>query len=118
MYLQHVHVFLLAAAILLAALLIHRTMQGSPTSVPLPAFDARRTYQSIEERKLPCGRVLRRTVEARDGAWAKTVTLLSPDGRVLKTKTRSIEPETCSLIANGKFVPQLWADCRVDLEED
>jgi hypothetical protein len=113
--LQHVHVLLLAAAILLAALLIHRTMQGSPTPASL---DPRRTYQSLEERKLPCGNVLRKTVEARDGAWAKTVTLLSPEGRVLKTKTRSIEPETCSLIANGKFVPRLWADCRVDLEEE
>lgn len=110
--LQQVHVLLLAAAVLLAALLIHRTMQGSPTSVSA-SLDPRRTYQSLEERRLPCGRVLRKTVEARDGAWAKTVTLLSPEGRVLKTKTRSIEPETCSLIANGKFVPRLWADCTV-----
>ena len=114
MYIQHIHVFLLAAAILLAALLIHRTMQGSPTSV----LDPRRTYQSMEERHLPCGRILRKTVEARDGAWAKTVTLLSPEGRVLKTKTRSIEPETCTLIANGKFVPRLWADCTLDLDEE
>ncbi len=68
-------------------------------------------YISITERRLPCGNVLRRTVEERDGAWAKTVTLLDPEGLILKTRTRSVEPESCAAITAGRFVPNLWADC-------
>lgn len=110
---RNTHILLMALVVLLTALLIHRYMQETPVR-PQP-LDPRRTYQSLEERRLPCGRVLRKTVEARDGAWAKTVTLLSPEGRVLATKTRSIEPETCTRIQNGKFVPGLWADCMVSI---
>ena len=73
-------------------------------------------YRSIQERRLPCGRILRRTVEARDGAWAKTVTLMTPEGRILKSNTRTIEPETCALIQKGRFVPNLWSDCSVSLD--
>jgi hypothetical protein len=72
------------------------------------------TYISITERRLPCGNTLRHIVEERDGAWVKTVTLLDPEGRVLKTRTRSVEPEACAEIAAGRFVPNLWADCSVD----
>lgn len=74
------------------------------------------TYMSIQERRLPCGRILRRTVESRDGAWSKTVTLMSPEGRILKSTSRTIEPETCNIIKQGRFVPGLWADCTVSLD--
>jgi hypothetical protein len=74
-------------------------------------------YISISERRLPCGNTLRRIVEERDGAWAKTVTLLDPEGHILKTRTRSVEPEACKAIAAGRFVPNLWADCSVEDDE-
>lgn len=112
------HILLLALVAFLTALLINRYMQdthGRPNIFP-DTLDHRCTYKSLEERRLPCGRVLRKTVESRDGAWVKTVTLLNPEGRVLTTKTRTIEPETCALIQNGKFVPNLWADCMVSLD--
>jgi hypothetical protein len=72
-------------------------------------------YVSTQERRMPCGRILKRTVESRGGAWAKTVTLMDPDGRVLQTKTQSVEPESCAAIQAGRFVPNLWSDCQVQL---
>ena len=57
---------------------------------------------------MPCGRILQRTVEEKDGAWTKTVRLLDPSGKELMTKTHIIEPETCDRIRGGVFVPGLW----------
>ena len=72
-------------------------------------------YYSIQERRMPCGRILRREVVQQADAWQKTVTLISPEGKVLATKTRTIEPEQCQRIQAGLFVPGLWKDCAVDL---
>jgi hypothetical protein len=82
------------------------------SSKPTPMSNT--AYMSVTERRLPCGNTLRRTVEERDGAWAKTVTLLDPEGLILKTRTRSVEPEACAAISEGRFVPNLWSDCSVD----
>ncbi len=72
-------------------------------------------YYSIQERRMPCGRILRREVVQHADAWQKTVTLMSPEGKVLAIKTRTIEPEQCQRIQAGLFVPGLWKDCAVDL---
>ncbi len=72
-------------------------------------------YYSVQERRMPCGRILRREVVHEHDAWRKTVTLMDPEGRVLATKTRTVEPEQCSRIRAGLFVPGLWSDCSVPL---
>jgi hypothetical protein len=71
-------------------------------------------YYSVQERRMPCGRIIRReVVQENDAVWHKTVTLMDPEGRVLATKTRTIDPEHCAHIQSGKFVKGLWADCTV-----
>ncbi len=82
-------------------------------SMPI-ATQQQQQYKSMEERQLPCGRILRRTVEERDGAWIKTVTLLSPQGEVLETKTQTVEADACAKIKAGVFVPNLWSDCQME----
>lgn len=70
-------------------------------------------YYSVQERRMPCGRILRREVIHTGDAWRKTVSLLDAEGRVLETKTRTVEPEHCDRIRAGQFVPGLWRDCTV-----
>jgi hypothetical protein len=70
-------------------------------------------YISVQERRMPCGRIIRREVIHQNDAWRKTVVLLDAEGRVLATKTRTIEPEQCAKIQSGQFVPDLWKDCAV-----
>jgi hypothetical protein len=70
-----------------------------------------RNYYSVQIRRMPCGRVMQREVEERNGAWIKRVRLLDPEGHVLDQKVRTIEPEHCQAIQDGRFVPNLWADC-------
>ncbi len=72
-------------------------------------------YTSVQIRRMPCGRILKREVRHENDAWRKTVTLMDPEGRVLATKTKTIEPEQCAQIQEGKFVPSLWRDCTVAL---
>jgi hypothetical protein len=72
-----------------------------------------RAYYSIQERRLPCGKLLRREVVEENDAWRKTVTLLDSSGRVLEVKTRTIEPEQCNRIRAGQFIPGLWRDCSI-----
>lgn len=74
-----------------------------------------KNYYSVQMRRMPCGRVMQREVEERNGAWVKRVRLLSPEGHVLAEKVRTIEPEHCQAIQAGKFVPNLWGDCSVAL---
>ena len=71
------------------------------------------TYYSVQERRMPCGKILRREVVEENDAWRKTVTLMDPEGRVLATKTHTIEPEQCNRIRAGQFVPGLWRDCSI-----
>lgn len=94
------------AAIVLVALIFYGTSQ-----TPKPRGD----YYSVQERRMPCGRVLRREVVHQNDAWRKTVTLIDPTGRVLATKTRTVEPEQCARIQSGQFVEGLWNDCQVPL---
>jgi hypothetical protein len=70
-------------------------------------------YYSLTERRMPCGRILRREVLQEYDGWRKTVTLLDPTGRILDSKTRTVEPEQCSRIQAGRFVPGLWRDCTI-----
>ncbi len=70
-------------------------------------------YYSVQERRMPCGRILRREVVHTGDAWRKTMTLMDAEGRVLETKTRTVEPEHCAAIQAGQFVPGLWRDCTV-----
>lgn len=93
------------AAIVLVVLVFYTTSQ-SP---------ARGNYYSIQERRMPCGRVLRREVTHQNDAWRKTTTLMDPEGRVLATKTRTVEPEQCARIQSGQFVEGLWNDCQVPM---
>jgi hypothetical protein len=72
-------------------------------------------YTSIQVRRMPCGRILRREVVHENDAWRKTVTLIDTEGRVVATKTKTIEPEQCAQIQAGKFVPSLWKDCNLSL---
>ncbi len=72
-------------------------------------------YYSLTERRMPCGLILRREVVHENDAWRKTVMLLDTEGSVLETRTRTVEPEHCSLIKAGKFVPGLWRDCSVQI---
>lgn len=72
-------------------------------------------YYSVQERRMPCGRIIRREVVHENDAWRKTVTLLDPTGRVLATKTRTVEPEQCAMIRQGQFVAGLWKDCMVEM---
>jgi hypothetical protein len=74
-----------------------------------------KNYYSVQMRRMPCGRVLQREVEERNGGWIKRVRLLSPEGRVLEEKVRTIEPEHCQAIQAGQFVPNLWGDCVISL---
>ena len=76
---------------------------------------ATKSYYSIQERRLPCGRIMRREVVEENDAWRKTVTLLDPSGAVLATKTHTVEPEHCNQIRAGQFVPNLWRDCQIPL---
>ncbi len=99
-----------AGATLIAVILIVVTISNTP-SAPIPQGD----YASVEVRRMPCGRLLRREVLHENDAWRKTVTLMSAEGEVLATKTRLIEPEQCNRIRAGQFVPGLWADCAVPI---
>ena len=72
-------------------------------------------YYSVQMRRMPCGRMLQREVEERNGAWIKRVRLLDPEGRILDEKVRTIESEQCKAIQNGQFIPNLWADCTMAL---
>ena len=69
------------------------------------------TYHSLQERRMSCGRIIRREVIQEQNEWHKTVTLLDLNRRVIATKTRTIEPEQCNQIQAGLFVPGLWRDC-------
>jgi len=66
------------------------------------------TFNSAEMRKLPCGRILYRTVEENGDTFIKTVRVISPSGSVLITKAKEIHPDHCNKIRAGKFVPHLW----------
>ena len=74
---------------------------------PKPKLQSDRSFYSITERRMPCGRIQRREVVKQNNAWRKTVTLMDPSGRVLASKTRTVEPEHCSRIQAGQFVPGL-----------
>ncbi len=100
-----VHIGLLVSLLVLLGAL---TVLGS---VPQKTGD----YYSLTERRMPCGRILRREVLQENDAWRKTVTLLDATGRVLETQTRTVEPEQCTRIQAGKFVPGLWRDCTVQI---
>ena len=78
-------------------------------------LDRRGNYYSVQERRMPCGRILRREVVHEYDAWRKTVTLMDPTGRVLATKTRTVEPEQGMRIQAGEFVEGLWSDCSVPM---
>ena len=98
----------LAAMIIISAIWVWRNKRESGGIVGNAG-----NYYSVQERRLPCGRILRREVVNSDDAWVKRVSLLDPSGRVLDSKTRTIEPEHCEAIQVGRFVPSLWADCSV-----
>ncbi len=100
----------IAGVTFIAVVLIVITISNTHPS-SLPQGD----YASVEVRRMPCGRLLRREVLHENDAWRKTVTLMSPEGEVLATKTRLIEPEQCNRIRAGQFVPGLWADCAVPM---
>ena len=72
-------------------------------------------YYSVQERRLPCGKIMRREVVEENDAWRKTVTLMDPDGHVIATKTHIIEPEQCNRIRAGQFIPGLWRDCSIPI---
>ncbi len=72
-------------------------------------------YISIQDRRLPCGRTLRKIVEERDGGWRKTMQLLDASGAVLKSKSKTIETEVCRKIKDGIFVTGLWSDCSIEI---
>ncbi len=91
-------------AVLLGVLVFLQNRHINPTN-----------YYSVQIRRMPCGRFLQREVEERNGGWIKRVRLLSPEGRVLEEKVRTIEPEHCQAIQAGQFVPNLWGDCAISL---
>jgi len=66
------------------------------------------TYNSLEMRKLPCGRILQRSVQENNGTWTRKVVLMSADGKTLNSKTKDIHPDTCHKIKSGIFIPGLW----------
>lgn len=94
-----------AIAVLVLGILVFHTLPQTPSG----------NYYSVQERRMPCGRVLRREVVHQNDAWRKTVTLMDPTGRVLATKTRTVEPEQCARIQAGQFVEGLWTDCQVPM---
>jgi hypothetical protein len=98
------HRYTIAALLILLGILVFLRFQQQSQQTPS-------NYISIQERRMPCGKTLRREVIHQNDAWTKTVTLLDPSGTVLATKTRTIEPEHCAKIQAGKFVPDLWRDC-------
>jgi hypothetical protein len=98
-------------SVIAAAILLGILVYTSISNVP----DATKSYYSIQERRLPCGRILRREVVEENDAWRKTVTLLDPSGAILATKTHTVEPEHCNQIRAGNFVPNLWRDCQIPL---
>ncbi len=58
-------------------------------------------------RKLPCGRILHRSVhEGRP--WIKKVVLMNGNGQVIMTKIKFVDPDTCQKIKGGIFVRGLW----------
>ena len=66
-------------------------------------------FMSLERRRIPCGRILERSVQEKDGTWTKTVRILDPSGtKELKSKTTSVEDDACDKIRVGVFVPGLW----------
>jgi hypothetical protein len=71
-------------------------------------------YYSFQERMLPSGRILRKTVEERGGEWTKTMVLLDRNGMIVQTKSAPMGPDVCRKVENGKFVPDLWSDCSVE----
>ena len=64
--------------------------------------------KSFERRRMPCGRILERTVEEKNGVWTKTVRILDPSGNELNSNTASVESDVCDKIRAGIFVPGLW----------
>jgi hypothetical protein len=104
-----IHWFIIGALwILLGALVV---LQSQSQTLPQTFQQTPSNYISIQERRMPCGNTIRREVIHQNDAWRKTVTMLDAEGRVLATKTRTIEPEQCAKIQAGQFVPDLWRDC-------
>ncbi len=80
---------------------------GSPTSSSLH-------FKSEQVRKLPCGRFQKQTVELDGPTGIKSIQLLDKDGiTVLQEKKMPIDGDHCTAISHGKFVPDLWKDCRL-----
>ncbi len=65
-------------------------------------------YKSFEMRRLPCGRVLQRSVSEDNGIWIKQVNLFSKNGELLDKRDQQVEHEAISKIELGIFVPRLW----------
>lgn len=101
--------FTIAALWILLGVLVFLRLSSATTATTV----SNSNYYSVQQRRMPCGRVLRREVVHENDAWRKTVTLLDAEGRVLATKTRTVEPEQCSRIQAGEFVPGLWKDCQI-----
>lgn len=110
---QKKQILLAIAGIFVVGFIIMQVLKHQGQPMGTTSIDDETAYVSVQERRLPCGRILKRTVESRGGAWAKTVTLMASDARVLQTKTQSVEPESCAAIQAGRFVPNLWSDCQV-----
>lgn len=98
------HWILLGAIWIVLGVLVWSRMSSPP-----------KDFYSLTERRMPCGRIVRREVVQHADAWKKTMTLLDPQGRVLATKTRLVEPEHCAKIQAGQFVSGLWRDCQIPM---
>lgn len=73
-------------------------------------------YKSEELRKLPCGRFRKQSVELDGPTGVKSVQLLDKDGStVLQEKKMPIDGDHCTAISHGKFIPELWKDCSIDV---
>ncbi len=67
-------------------------------------------YKSLEIRRLPCGRVLQRSVSDNNGTWNKEVYLFNKNGSLIEKREEGISPEIAGKIELGRFVPKLWGN--------
>ena len=73
-----------------------------------PRSNIDQSYNSFEMRKLPCGKIMSRSVQEKGDRWIKKVILYNSNGTILITKMKEIEPNSCRKIKAGIFVPGLW----------
>ncbi len=105
---------MLMLGVLVVMVILWSIQRWFSKSVLVESNTSMKNYQSMQIRRLPCGRFLKRVVEVEGATGVKSTQLLDRDGvTVLKEKRMPIDLGDCTAISNGTFVPELWKDCQV-----